>query len=212
MRATIISQARIYPLLYAGILVLPVCFIYIDRVFMQFMESKVKTIPVISVFLSKTEPIVDFLGYGANQMLVALFIVLIGMRFNKDMYLLGRDVCISLLSCGVIVQTIKHTIGRARPRITDSFELSGPGFKAGHDSFPSGHTAGAFCIAYILAQRYPKYSVVFYVVAIFVGFERISDGAHFPSDTIAGAFIGIYIAKYILSRFKLKENKENSSN
>ncbi|TKB71080.1 MAG: phosphatase PAP2 family protein, partial [Nitrospira sp.] len=46
------------------------------------------------------------------------------------------------------VQTLKHLVGRARPRLTyETSVVIGPNFNSGFDSFPSGHTTASVAIA-----------------------------------------------------------------
>lgn len=60
-------------------------------------------------------------------------------------------------------------------------------------SFPSGHSTGTFAIATMLALRYPKPAVYIpaFVWASMVGYGRIYFGLHYPTDVLAGAFLGV---------------------
>lgn len=60
-------------------------------------------------------------------------------------------------------------------------------------SFPSGHTASAFALATSLSITYPKWYVIApsAVWACGVGFARMNQGVHYPSDVLTGAAIGI---------------------
>ena len=68
-------------------------------------------------------------------------------------------------------------------------------------SFPSGHTAGAFLMATLLSSFYSILFVPGYVMASMVGFSRVYNGVHYPSDVIAGMILGIGSAKFSLSFF-----------
>jgi membrane-associated phospholipid phosphatase len=59
-------------------------------------------------------------------------------------------------------------------------------------SFPSVHTAVAFSLATSLSIRYPKWYVIMpsTIWACSIGFSRMNEGVHYPSDVIAGALIG----------------------
>jgi membrane-associated phospholipid phosphatase len=62
-------------------------------------------------------------------------------------------------------------------------------------SFPSGHTSSSFATATSLAYAYgPWIGVPAFAVAAFVGGSRVADNAHWFSDTVAGAALGIYWA------------------
>jgi undecaprenyl-diphosphatase len=59
-------------------------------------------------------------------------------------------------------------------------------------SFPSGHTAGAFALATMLSLRYPKPYVYVpaFIWAGMVGYGRVYNGLHYPSDVLGGAVVG----------------------
>ncbi|HEV2492452.1 MAG TPA: phosphatase PAP2 family protein [Terriglobia bacterium] len=73
-------------------------------------------------------------------------------------------------------------------------------------AFPSGHVIGAFALATVFAERYgPRRNEqgtsrrrwvpwVAYGLASLVGFSRITQQSHFPSDVFAGAALGYFIA------------------
>lgn len=62
-------------------------------------------------------------------------------------------------------------------------------------SFPSGHTAGAFVMATLLAHFYPGVSILSYFTASVIGFSRIYNGVHYPSDVMVGSLLGVLSAK-----------------
>ena len=112
---------------------------------------------------------------------------------GKDKELLKDAVYIgtSVAEAVVLTYGIKHMIGRERPydrypgRVYPYSTESSP-------SFPSGHTAAAFSLATSLSIKYPKWYVIApsAVWACSVGFSRMNEGVHYPSDVIAGAAIG----------------------
>lgn len=59
------------------------------------------------------------------------------------------------------------------------------------ESFPSGHAANAFALAATLAWFYPSWRLAFFVLAAACAGSRFIQGAHWPSDCLAGAAIGI---------------------
>ena len=83
----------------------------------------------------------------------------------------------------LIVQPVKLAVDEGRP--TD----------ISNNSFPSGHTAMAFCGAEMLRLEYsdvsPLIPVAGYIVASFTGVMRIYNDRHWLNDVLAGAAIGI---------------------
>jgi membrane-associated phospholipid phosphatase len=70
-------------------------------------------------------------------------------------------------------------------------------------SFPSGHAAGIFSIATVVAERYRQHKWVPWVVyglAGAISFSRVPTFAHFPSDVFLGAALGYTITRYNVLR------------
>lgn len=68
-------------------------------------------------------------------------------------------------------------------------------------SFPSGHTAGVFSVATVVASRYRNHKWVpwlAYGFATAIGFSRVTTASHFPSDVFLGAALGYTVTKYVV--------------
>lgn len=115
-----------------------------------------------------------------------------------------------ILSClisGIIHHVIKIILGRYRPRYLFSENLYGVSpfnFDIAYNSFPSGHTQTIFSICIALSIVYPRYSAIFWLLAVAVGASRIILLAHYPSDVIFGAYLGVMIA-ILLHRYHFHE-------
>lgn len=91
----------------------------------------------------------------------------------------------------VLVHTVKHLVGRPRPKFSTSGEWSiAPSLASGFDSFPSGHTTATFALATVLSRRFPLLSALFMGIAAFVALSRVLRGSHFPSDVFGGWVLG----------------------
>lgn len=114
---------------------------------------------------------------------------------QKDEALLKDAVYIgtSVIEAACITYGLKHLIGRERPyeKFPNKIHLVGNPEKSA--SFPSGHTTTAFALATSLSITYPKWYVIApsAVWACGVGFARMNQGVHYPSDVLAGAAIGV---------------------
>ena len=98
----------------------------------------------------------------------------------------------SVIEAVSITYGMKYTIDRQRPYEKYPEEVN-PIETEDSPSFPSGHTAAAFSLATSLSISYPKWYVIApaTVWACGVGFARINQGVHYPSDVLTGAAIGV---------------------
>jgi membrane-associated phospholipid phosphatase len=112
------------------------------------------------------------------------------------------------LISGIGVNILKCIIGRARPCCLDSygtFYLNGLSIDYDFLSFPSGHTATIFTMAYIFGIYAPKYRYIIYILASLIGISRIVTIDHYPSDVIAGGYLGLVIGKFCAIFFANKK-------
>lgn len=98
---------------------------------------------------------------------------------------------------------IKHRVDRARPKLFASREAHRPTpgdrDEGPHNSFPSGHTAGAVAVARAVAREYPGAAVPVQAMAGGIALIQIPRGTHFPIDVAVGAVIG-WAAEAIVAR------------
>jgi len=69
---------------------------------------------------------------------------------------------------------------------------------AWNTSFPSLHAAAVFSLVPILDKEFPKIKWFWIILAVIISLSRIYTGAHYISDVIAGALIGIVISNTVI--------------
>jgi membrane-associated phospholipid phosphatase len=62
-------------------------------------------------------------------------------------------------------------------------------------SFPSGHSASAFAFASGVAATQPTTAVPLRGLAALVSYSRVHTGVHYPGDVLAGALLGVTLAR-----------------
>jgi membrane-associated phospholipid phosphatase len=104
----------------------------------------------------------------------------------------------SAIASGVITNSFKYVIGRGRP--TDGHGAYNFRPFSGQDSFSSGHTTEAFALASVITEHYnaPWVQVTSYGLASAVGYARLNNNRHWPSDVLAGATIGTFVGKTVV--------------
>lgn len=117
-------------------------------------------------------------GYGMN---------LFGFKGKHDVVDATIIYATAYILCEATALAVKYSVYSPRPNLKNSH------------SFPSGHTATAFCGAELLRREYwdvsPWIGIGGYAVAAFTGFMRLYNNAHWLNDVLAGAGIGILSAE-----------------
>jgi undecaprenyl-diphosphatase len=74
---------------------------------------------------------------------------------------------------------------------------------AGSKSFYSNHASNMFTFATYTGQMIPALQVPLYVIATTVGYSRVYNGVHYPSDVAAGSAAG-FLWGYLFSQLAKK--------
>lgn len=114
---------------------------------------------------------------------------------------------------GLLANLGKLAVARLRPRcfsfqggVAETFvgwlpllwgTSSGVPSGSSMQSFPSGHAATAVGLAVALTRMYPRGRWLFPLMALAAALQRIDTGAHFVSDTVAAAALGLLAAGWV---------------
>lgn len=110
----------------------------------------------------------------------------------------------SLALGSVILHILKRLVGRRRPRDEIEmhlYEFKFWTFKADYNSFPSGHALTIFCVAAIATCLEPNLAIVWFIVAALLSATRVLLTAHFVSDVLIGAGMGLICSHIVLLHF-----------
>jgi membrane-associated phospholipid phosphatase len=99
---------------------------------------------------------------------------------------------------GVGTWLLKWAVGRTRPfkgvppLEFHPFERGLPGLIDNHNlSFPSGDASLAFATAACVGVLVPRTRPLLFIAAVVVGIERVLENAHYVSDVVGGAALGV---------------------
>lgn len=158
------------------------------------------------------------LAYGTKYFILAVAMLVIPLIlkkvFHKDNLRLksifhwGARLLLSLISAGIVIQTLKGLIGRARPHKTPDFDpwTFQPFTTDFHfHSMPSGHSQTVFVLVGILTmwafqKGQPKWCYLYFAIGCLLAFTRVMTHQHFLSDCIIGSMIG-FLMTYVTCRY-----------
>ena len=139
--------------------------------------------------------------YGAVLILITLWLTQAPLRSRVS------RTFVAAIVAGLLANLVKLCVSRTRPKAFDfdqSIWTSFTGvFRWGaggstQQGFPSAHTAFAIAFAVMLGELFPKARRWFLCLGALVALQRVTSLAHFPSDVLAGAAVGLVTARYFL--------------
>ena len=133
---------------------------------------------------------------GEGQVFVPLILILLFVRFSYAIAAVSAWAGHGIL-CSVLKKLVFPTMLRPTGTLDNELLYFVPGVDVhSHYSFPSGHTATAFCFAVLVALLLRKKFVFFVMIAlaVMIGYSRVYLLQHFLMDVAAGAIIGTVAA------------------
>jgi membrane-associated phospholipid phosphatase len=140
---------------------------------------------------------VEPLGGGASDKVIAGFLLYGFARDDDRAKNVAFDAFVShLIASRGITPALKAAVHRDRPNGTG-------------DSFPSNHATQAFAVATVIASHYERPWVRWaaYGLATGVGLARVYHDAHWTSDVVAGAIIGTFVGRTVVTTNKRERTR-----
>jgi membrane-associated phospholipid phosphatase len=123
----------------------------------------------------------------------------------------GLHAFVSLALSNFVTGSLKVVTGRSRPLLllpdgtwarqdNDEWDFFGGwGDDGPQRAYPSGHSSNAFAIATVFAEELGGAAPwIAYPIAAGVAWSRVNDEAHWVSDTVMGALVGIVSAQLVV--------------
>ena len=169
-------------------------------------------------------PVADLLMEFMSRLGEGWAMVLIGLclwatkPFRNPYFLIAAVLCTVIPS--LVTQLIKYQVAAPRPMTVYAGQAWVHHLKhwalLHNNSFPSGHTTGAFSFFCLLACVMPVgkrgWGLFFFTVALMTGYARVYLAAHFFADVYAGSVIGTLLSYIICSIvFYIKSRNEQAS-
>ena len=128
-------------------------------------------------------------------------------RGNKKWTRIFLSMLLAFALAGAAARVVKIASGRARPSVKTEEVWNGLKFSSNYQAFPSGHTAASAAFFAVLLLASWRIGLAFLPIPILIGFSRMYVAAHYLSDVVCAAILGILCA--ILVEYLLRRQIEN---
>ncbi len=108
---------------------------------------------------------------------------------------------IALALAGLVARVVKIGAGRARPAVKSEQVWEGPRLSSKYHAFPSGHTAASTAFFAVLCFANWRIGLACLPIPILVAFSRMYVAAHYLSDVVFAAVLGILCAILVARLF-----------
>jgi len=144
---------------------------------------------------------------------IALGLLLLGIAWicdSKKWMRIFLAMIVAMSIAGVTGHVIKRTIPRPRPSVKTEIHWGGSRFSSKYHSFPSGHVGAStafFCTLFFANRRI---GMACLLIPILIAFSRMYIGAHYLSDVVCAAILGVLCA-LLVTHFYLRPTENRQS-
>ena len=111
---------------------------------------------------------------------------------------------VALALAGASARVVKIAAGRARPSIKTEEVWNGMKLSSRYHAFPSGHVAASTAFFAVLALANWRLGLLCLPIPLLIGFSRMYVAAHYLSDVVCAAVLGI-ICALLTAHFLLRK-------
>lgn len=173
----------------AVVLAAAIAFTLLDRPVIRTVSDWPAAVQVLFTWITELGHSAKYLYASAAAFLVFRFVVR-RPRWSRA----GALVFGAIFVPGVLINVLKVLIGRVRPHLLIEEQQWGfvpMTFDYDTSSMPSGHSSTIFGLALALSVLFPRWRMLWFGLAAVVALSRVITAAHYPSDVIVGAYIGL---------------------
>jgi len=139
--------------------------------------------------------------FGDWPLHAAIGLVLLGLAWrlgSEEWTRIFLAMLLAMMVAGVAGTVIKRTVPRARPSVYTDARWGGPRFSSKYHSFPSGHVGASTAFFGVLLITRRRIGLACLPIPILIGFSRMYIGAHYLSDVVCAAVLGILCALIVV--------------
>jgi len=148
--------------------------------------------------------------WPSHLVLGVILLAIAWRRQSKKWMRIFLSMLVAMAIAGVAGTVIKRTIPRARPSVKSELRWSGPRFSTKYHAFPSGHVGASTAFFGILIFLRRRIGLACLPIPILIGLSRMYLGAHYLSDVVCAAVLGVVCAA-IVWRFFLPHQQRATS-
>lgn len=156
-------------------------------------------------YVSKYGDWVEHFALGLALLVIAWW------RGNRKWTRVFMSMLLALALAGAATRVVKIVTGRARPSVPAEEIWNGPQLSSKYHAFPSGHTAASTAFFAVLFFANWRIALACLPIPLLIGFSRMYVAAHYLSDVVCAAVLGllcaILVESFFLRRVKNQKSK-----